>query len=611
MCGIAGYFNSDNSDLESLKMMTGCLAHRGPDADGFFTDAMVGLGHRRLSIIDLSAAANQPMFSHDNRYVIIFNGEVFNFKEVAKKNNIQCRTHSDTEVLIESFAKLGTDAIQDWNGMFAIAIYDKREEKLFLIRDRIGVKPLYYYQAGTTILFASEIKAIQSLPLLKNKLTLNKEAVRMFLNTGFIPAPHSIYNEIHKLPNGCYAEITKQKITINQYWKAEEKVYPVTIKNENEAKKELHRLIKSSVAYRMIADVPYGTFLSGGIDSSLVTAVAQSISKVPVKTFSIGFNESKYNESAYARQVSKHLGTDHYEFIVTENDALDLVEKMMDAYDEPLADGSCIPTMLVSKLARQHVTMALSGDGGDELFMGYGSYLWARRLQQPMLKFFRKPIAKAFSFAGNKFKRTQHLFRYKSEKDFKRNTFSQEIGFFADDELDRLMSIGMIEFDSYPVSSRKITVAEAQSIFDLNYYLKDDLLTKVDIASMQYSLEVRTPYLDYRIVEFALNLDESLKIKNDVPKYLLKQILYDYVPKEIFDRPKWGFSIPLSKWLKTDLKYLIDNNLNKDIIEKYNIVSYNEVNLYINKFMNGEDYVFNRIWALVLLHRWLKKNYIL
>ena len=612
MCGIAGYFADNGFNEQTLRSMSDAIAHRGPDDDGFFVENNCGLAHRRLSIIDLSAAANQPMLSHDGRYVMVFNGEVYNYKEVQSKYKINCKTHSDSEVILESFAIDNYNAIQHWNGMFAVAIYDKHQEKLYLIRDRIGVKPVYYFQNKNQFAFASEIKALLKVDAIKNNLSLNNQSCRDYLNTGFIPQPYTLHNEIKKIPSGSYSVISKNEFSINQYWKADERIYPSTIKKETEAKIILNDLMLSSVKYRMISDVPYGTFLSGGIDSSLVTAVAQKISAVPVKTFSISFKEETHNEAEYALKVSKHLGTDHHAFTVTEKDALDLMEQMMDAYDEPIADGSCIPTMLVSKLARHHVTMVLTGDGGDELFMGYGTHIWANRLKSFLAKNFKSSIALGLGLVGGKYRRVQHMFTYKNDDDKIRNTFSQEIGFFSDVELDKLIvnkEIIAREFDTDIINHRKLSASEKQALFDLKYYLRDDLLVKVDIASMQFSLEARTPFLDYRLVEFALNLDESLKIKNGESKYLLKQVLYNYLPKELFERPKWGFSIPLKKWLKGDLKYLIDTYLHKDVVSKHNIVDHKMVESYVRKFLSSHDYLFNRIWALVLLHRWLEKNH--
>jgi asparagine synthase (glutamine-hydrolysing) len=363
----------------------------------------------------------------------------------------------------------------------------------------------------------------------------------------------------------------------------------------------------------MISDVPFGTFLSGGIDSSTVTAIAQNISNQPIKTFSIGFKEAKFNESEHAKKVSDYLQTDHHEFIVTENDALGMVDKMLSAYGEPYADTSAIPTMLVSKLARKHVTMTLSGDGGDELFLGYGMYDWAKRLNNPLVKLMRQPIALVLSQMGNRYKRASGVFNYKSNKRIKSHIFSQEQYFFGEEELDELLQPEYrqhILFDEdFTHLKRNLSAQEEQSLFDIKHYLKDDLLVKVDVASMQFSLEARTPFLDYRIVEFALNLSEDLKKKNGTTKYLLKEVLYDFVPKKLFNRPKWGFSIPLAKWLKNDLHYLIEKYLSEEMVAKNAIADFEKVRSLVNRFEKGEDFLYNRLWVLIVLHKWMEDSH--
>lgn len=610
MCGIAGFYTQQAQESSVIQSMTQAIAHRGPDADGFYHQHNRALGHRRLSIIDLSTAANQPMYSADKRWVIVFNGEVYNYQEVAKSLNLSLRTHSDTEVLLESFAQKQAEAISVWNGMFALALYDTLRDKLFLIRDRIGIKPLYYFYNNGDLFFASELKALFAVKSLKKQLTINQRAIQNFLRFGYIPGPDTIYNEVKKLPPGSFAEITTDRFEIKTYWRPEDKIYPTVISNETDARQELERLLLSSVKYRMIADVPYGTFLSGGIDSSLVTALAQKHSSTPVKTFSIAFTESKYNEAQYARAVSQHLKTDHHEYTVTENDALQLVETMLDAYDEPYADSSGIPTMLVSKLARQHVTMVLSGDGGDELFMGYGAYTWAERLHKPLLKTFHKPVASLLSLGNPRQQRAAKVFDYDDIQTLPEHIFSQEQYFFSDKELRRFIKGPLLtsQLAYHTVKARKLSPAEQQAFFDLKYYLCDDLLVKVDIASMQYALEVRVPLLDYRIVEFALNLDESLRKKAGITKYLLKQVLYDYVPATLFDRPKWGFSIPLPQWLRGELKYLIDQYLSEELISKHQLIHVNDAVSIRNQFLKGNTQLYNRVWALLILHRWMEKH---
>lgn len=614
MCGINGYLSSDgNYTVQDVHDMNAVMPHRGPDAQGEYHDEVVGLGHLRLSILDLSESANQPLHSQSNRYVIAYNGEVYNFKEIrneikAVKSDFQFRTTSDTEVLLEAFELWGPSMILKFNGMFAIAIYDKQEGTLYLYRDRLGIKPIYYFWDGKNFVFASELKAIKK--IVKTKLTINQTALRQFLHLGYIPQPHSIYNEVQKFPSGHFAVIRKHHFELKSFWNPSEKFIDTLLSDESHAKAELKKLLHSAVEYRMISDVPFGTFLSGGIDSSLVTAIAQDISTLPVKTFSIGFNESKNNESGFARAVSNHLKTQHTEFTVTENEAKALVPSLLDIYDEPYADSSAIPTLLVSQLARKQVTMTLSGDGGDELFMGYGAYTWAERLNHSWLKYLHKPVSLALRFGDNRMQRVAELLNYSSKDYLPSHIFSQEQYLFSKNEINQMLHNELIYSDELPMHlpARSLTSAEYQAFFDLNYYLRDDLLVKVDRATMHHSLEARVPLLDYRVVEFALNLHPNLKLKGHTQKYLLKEVLYDYVPKELFNRPKWGFSIPLHKWLKSDLKFMIDAYLNKSVVEKHSLIAFEKVDRYVQAYLGGKEYYYNRVWLLIVLFQWLEKN---
>ncbi len=616
MCGIAGFYSADKIfSYDHLTAMTDVLAHRGPDASGYFHEENAGLGHRRLSIIDLSEAANLPMFSQDNNFVIVFNGEIYNFQEIKKEllaeKSIAFRTVSDTEVVLEAFIHWGVDFVQKLNGMFAIAIYDKARKTLYLFRDRIGIKPIYYFWDGKNFAFASELKSLTKVDVIRKNVLLNYTAVNEFLHLGYIPEPHSIYDKIYKFPAGNYAVLNNSNLTFTKYWDITSKIRKESNISEEEARIRLKELLVSSVKYRMICDVPFGTFLSGGVDSSLITAVAQSLSHEPVNTFSIGFKESKYNESNYAKAVSEFLGTRHHEFVVTEQDAMALIPELTDIYDEPYADSSAIPTMIVSALARKHVTMTLSGDGGDELFLGYGAYKWANRLNNPLLKAFHKPVHSCFSRLGNRFQRVGYLFDYTGFDKIKSHIFSQENLLFATREVSALLHPDLrreiILKDDF--SHLPLTPAEAQSLFDLHYYLKDDLLVKVDRASMNYSLETRVPILDYRIVEFAYNLPEHLKLKGNIQKHLLKEVLYEYIPAHFFDRPKWGFALPLRKWLQSDLKYLIDENLSEENIRRYNLIDYKQVaQLKYCFFEKGQDYLNTRLWQLIVLQSFLDKK---
>ena len=609
MCGITGYILNNIAEQE-LQNSVNELKHRGPDNQSIWVSDSVGLGHTRLSILDLSDSANQPIVSHSGRFVMVFNGEIYNYRELANKYKIITKTTSDSEVVLELFEKLGAGFVNELNGMFAIAIYDKKEKQLSIFRDRLGIKPLFYYQDDNNFVFASEIKALLEFSLVKNILTRNNKSISQFLNLGYIAEPNTFFENIYKFPSGSYAEYKDFRLEVKLFWKVEDKIDKDTFDDFGKAKGRLNELLLSSVEKRMISDVPLGTFLSGGIDSSLITALAQTVSPYPVSTFSIGFKESKFNESQYASKVAKYLKTDHHEFIVSENDILDLVDDYFNAYDEPYADSSGFPTMLVSKLAKQHVSVILSGDGGDELFHGYGMYNWAKRLSNPLVKTFRKPIGYGLSKLSNKYKRASTLFQYNSIKRVKSHIFSQEQYFFSENELSKILIDNKTDFlNEEIISKRLLSASEEQSVFDIEHYLKDDLLVKVDRASMQSALEVRVPLLDHEVVEFALNVNRNLKIKDSEQKYLLKQVLYDYIPKEMFNRPKWGFSIPLEKWLKTDLNYLLEKYTSKEIIEKHNIINYIKVQELKQRYMKGQTFLYNRLWLIIVLHKNLEKYF--
>lgn len=622
MCGIAGYISTNHITEQQLRQATLLMKNRGPDAAGFYfsPDGKVGLGHRRLSVLDLSTGANQPMFSANGRYCIVFNGEVYNFAELKEQLNdkgASLKTTSDTEVILELFVQKGPSCFAGMNGMFAFAIFDMQEKVLTLCRDHLGIKPLFLYQDDGVIIFASELKAVKS--IVGERLSINKEAIPYFLHLGFIPQPLTIYNKTSKFPSAHYAQISVSAALSNEhniefipFWKLENVFGSEKISDESAAKIQLEKLLIDSVQKQLISDVPIGTFLSGGVDSSLVTAIAAKLlGAEKIKTFSIAVDDGKFNESKYAAQVAAHLKTDHHEFKVKEKEVIELVDKFLPAYDEPFADSSAFPTMMVSRLARQHVTVALSGDGGDELFHGYGMYKWAKRLSAPHWQLLKDPLFAASRLLNSKYQRIGNMFAYRDKKHIITHIFSQEQYYFREQELSNLLVNDNFNFDeinTLPNLPNDLSAADRQSFWDLNHYLKDDLLVKVDRASMQYALETRVPLLDYRLVEFAFNLDEKLKIKNGSMKYLLKQVLFEYVPKEIFERPKWGFGIPLARWLKTDLKYLMDKYTSEQVINKYNIVHFSAVNDMRKKYLKGTDYLFNRLWLIIVLHWWLEEN---
>ncbi len=612
MCGIAGYFAPTQMAGEAvLRQMVRSIAHRGPDAEGFYSHHTTGLGHRRLSIIDVSAAANQPMISQDGRWVMVFNGEVYNFREIAKELTVQLRTHSDTEVILEAFASLGPSAVKKFNGMFAIALYDVKENALYLIRDRIGVKPLYYAAFDNNVFFASELKAITCIREIAQRLQTDQDAIALYLQLGYIPQPYTIWQQVKKFPSGCYMKITADDMQLTRWWKPEQVIQPSVISDEKNAKDQLLQLMNSAVSYRMISDVPFGTFLSGGVDSSLVTALAQRNSTSKINTFTIGFYEKQFNEAAHAKKIAAHLHTDHHELMVTQEEAMQLWQTYIDTYDEPFADSSGIPTLIISQWAGRQVKMVLTGDGGDELFMGYGMYRWPQLLQNPLVRMGRRPIATTLHAVGGRYARLAWLFRYESGKHLKQHIFSQAPYFFTDGEIENLL----IQPRSLPVlpvfttsAGRRMTPAEEQSFFDIEYYLKDDLLVKVDRASMKYGLECRTPFLDYRVVEFALNLSPRLKMNRSGLKILPSLLLKDLLPPELYERPKRGFSIPLLHWLQHEWHHLLDDYLSEEVILRHGIVKYAMVSSLKKKFLDGEHYLYNRLWNLVVLHRWFEQH---
>ena len=481
MCGIAGFFSVNRTENE-LKKMTQSLNHRGPDANGIYFDSNVGigLGHTRLSIIDLTSNANQPMISHSKRYVMVYNGEVYNYSEIRQElKNINWKSNSDSEVILEAFERWGNNFTKKLNGMFAIAIYDKQDKKLFLFRDRMGIKPLYYFHDGVQFIFASEIKNIKECNV---KLKLSYPSIHSYLHLGYVPSENTIYNNVKKLKNGSFLELKNQNIFIKKYW--EPKIYTAKIKDFRLAKEQLNHLLVKSVKSRLISDVPIGTFLSGGTDSSLITALAQNCSNSPINTFSIGFEEAKYNESEHAKKVASFLNTNHTDFILSKNDALNEIENIVEHFDEPFCDSSALPTMLVSKMAKKHVSVCLTGDGGDELFMGYGAYNWAKRINYPLVKLFRKTISKTLELSSNnRNKRAANIFNFPS-KNWKSHIFSQEQNLFSESEISNVIynkpNLSFIDSINYsPLELLSLNFKEQQAIFDLNNYLIDELLVKV------------------------------------------------------------------------------------------------------------------------------------
>lgn len=606
MCGIIGLAGKHMPAKAVFTQALDALAHRGPDAEGFFQEHDICLGHRRLSILDLRPEANQPMFSRCGRYVCVFNGEIYNYQDLARQFGLHLRTHCDTEVLIELYARLGDDFVQHLNGMFAIAIYDRHQQRLTLWRDRLGIKPLFYYFDGHTLAFASELKGIEQMQL---PLALRQEAIAAFLHLGYIPAPLSIYRQVYKLPPGCKLQWHGQQLQIEHYWQARQFAQIQTHWTETEAKHTLKQLLSSSVRYRLISDVPVGVLLSGGVDSGLVAAVAAQESKHRLQTFSIGFEEAQFNEAPFAEQVAQALGSEHHTDYVSARRAIDYIPRIIGIYDEPYADESALPTLLVSLLAKRSVTVALGGDGGDELFWGYGVYQWAERTAK---KWFRRarPLLPLLGFIPERrLRKLAAMSRWKSEDLKPWHLFSQEQGFFSLQEIDSLLcaSPGNYGLPSMAMPPG-LSATCRQALFDLHYYLPDDLLTKVDRASMQVALEVRVPLLDYRIAEFALSLPDHLKYRQGQRKYLLRRLLNDYLPSALFERPKKGFAIPLAAWMQGELKDLFWDGLSENIVRKHGVVQAAYVTKLKRSFEKGNHSLYRRLWALWVLHLFLEQK---
>ena len=618
MCGISGYYSPQGifPPIE-LERMNALQQHRGPDSSGVFTEGPAGLGHRRLSIIDLSQAANQPMTSACGQFIMVYNGEVYNFRELLQQirkqdPSFEPRSHADSEVVLQAFALWGLDFLHRLNGMFAIAIYDRRQQALYLFRDRLGVKPLYYYYEGKDLIFSSELKALSGLPTLSSKLETDQQAISSFLLLGYIPAPLSIYRQIRKLPAGAFARIDRNGFHTEKWWEPAARLEPETTDNPRQALQHLESLLESSVSYRLTSDVPYGSFLSGGIDSSLITAIASKLSNEPLNTFTIGSPVARFNEAGFAKQIARHLGTSHHELFLTEKEVIDWLPVFFNTYDEPFADSSGIPSLLLSHFSRHNVTMTLSGDGGDELFMGYGAYRWAERLRSHPPATLRKMASAALMLGNQRMQRASALFRYESHQTLRSHIFSQEQYCFSRTEIRELLRAqpNEIQLNERPDKlPRKLRASEQQALFDLQYYLPDDLLVKVDRATMAASLETRIPLLDYRIVEFALNVHPSLKYRNGKTKWLLRELLAKYIPRELFERPKKGFSIPLDQWLQNELKFLPQQYLSDAAIKKTGVLQPLAVKKLLEDFyLKNKGYLYQRVWLLVVLQRWLLES---
>ena len=644
MCGIAGIFDTSRSagrdELTRLaEKMGAALRHRGPDDAGIWLDETRGiaLAHRRLSIVDLSPAGHQPMLSQNGRYVIAFNGEIYNFRALRQElereiGGIAWRGASDTEALLESLAHWGvTAALRRCSGMFAFALWDRQERTLTLARDRMGEKPLYYGFAGHVLLFASELKALRAHPACPS--AISRAALSLYLHQSCIPAPHSIYDGIFKLPPGCFVQIgDEQPLAPVCYWNyaeiAERGAAQPFSGSDADAETRLRELMRASVAEQMVADVPLGAFLSGGIDSSAIVALMQANSPRPIHTFSIGFEDAAYNEAPYAKAVAARLGTAHTEFYVTERDALDVIPLLPTMYDEPFADSSQIPTYLLSGLTRRHVTVSLSGDGGDELFGGYSRYassvtlwnraqkipFWPRRAVCAALLRLPPPLFKGVSVGLARFLRRHGDAAYSvTDKLYKTAVVTQERTFPAlyfaarthwPDALRLLRdSAGLVEV---PPPCAAPSFLRQMMFFDTQNYLPDDILVKVDRAAMSVSLETRIPLLDFRIVEFAATLPDALLRRDGQGKWLLRRVLARYVPDQLIDRPKMGFGVPLGAWLRGALRDWAEALLDASRLRREGIFRPEPIRCRWEEHLSGERVWHYELWDILMFQAWLE-----
>lgn len=597
MCGI--YLTNIPFQEEEVKTKLEKIKYRGPDYTGALKRDTVTLGHLRLAILDLDERSNQP-FRYKN-LTIVYNGEIYNFKDIREELEdlgYSFQTTSDTEVLLKGFDAWGEQVLDKLNGMFAFAIYDSKNQEVFCARDRLGVKPFYYYWKDGQFEICSQLQ-----PLMNKNSKVSSEAVSIYLSTGYVPSPFSILEDVYKLQPGCSLSIDLKKKSkeIKKYWDLEEvEILDVTY---DEAKDRVETLLKDAVKIRMQADVSLGTFLSGGIDSALVTALAAEMSSEKIKTFTIGFDDPKYDESKVAEKFATILGTEHTTTICKVEDVLELIPQLLEVYDEPFADSSALPSLLLNKQTKKHVTVALSGDGGDESFIGYNHFqtiLKFKKLEQ--IPFVLRSTVAKFLPKTNKYK---NILLCRTENDFIKRVFIGDQSLIAKKKSDWIDE----NFPAY----KSLSLNPIQKTADLNIklWLENDSNVKVDRASMAYSVEIRSPFLDYRIVELSRKLPMSFKFGEKKTKRILKDILSNYIPEDVFNLPKSGFSIPIGKWLKTTLKDDFQQAVTKDFLNEIpNIDKVYTVRM-IDEYFNEESTVKNPnttlVWRLYILAKWIKK----
>jgi len=631
MCGIAGFLDYHKSSSQKiLQDMTYALQHRGPDAEGYEflenTDGQLGLGHRRLSIIDLSAAGNQPM--HYAHFSIVYNGEIYNYKEVQKKLEglgHTFKTHSDTEVILHAYEQWGEKCVTEFTGMFAFVISDARKQTLFCARDRAGVKPLFYYWHENLFLFASELKAFHKHPRFVKELNTN--AIAAFMQFGNVPTPYCIFKHCHKLKPGhsLHLGITSKHITLHKYWDVYEAYNkPKLDISFPEAKEKTELILKTAFDYRMVSDVPVGVFLSGGYDSASLTALLQKDRTQKIRTFTIGVPDIGLNEAPFAKEIARHLGTEHTEFTCTQKEALDLISGLPYHYDEPFGDSSAIPTTLVCKLARRDVTVALSADGGDEIFAGYNRYdylmkhgsflntvpapirIAASRLMKTIPADKIPFINQRYNF-HNRYEKLKSLLEDPSPENMMLSLSKQ----FNDKRLQELfrtrVKLPETAYSGNLLKEDYFTPLSYMMAVDYQTYLLDDILQKVDRASMSVGLEAREPFLDHHIIEFAAQLPDAYKYHKGIKKYILKEIVHKYIPKETMHRPKMGFAIPIERWLSIDLKDKVLYYLEDNRIEKQNIFESETIQKIKSDFLNGKKELTVKVWYLLMFQMWYEK----
>lgn len=631
MCGIAGFIDYQHtSSLYILKKMTDTLFHRGPNGAGYELfeneNASIGFGHRRLAIIDLTEHGKQPMqFQH---FWITFNGEIYNYQEIKKELialGHSFTSESDTEVILHAYSQWKEKCLEKFIGMFAFAIYDVHSNTVFIARDRTGIKPFFFYSTEKLFLFASELKAFHQHPNFQKKLNTN--AVAAFIQYGNIPGSESIFENCHKLLPGHYAVInlSYRNIAISRYWN----VYDAYNKPKldisfEEAKSATEKLIQSACNYRMISDVPVGVFLSSGYDSTTVTALLQKDRTQKLKTYTIGVPDIGLNEAPYAKDIAAHLGTDHTSYTCTDKEALEVVQQLPYFYDEPFADSSAIPTHLVSKIARQDVTVALSADGGDEVFAGYNRYDYLMRYAKK-INAIPKParvvaaqlmdVIPSNAFIGLRDKYNFHN-RYEKLKGILKNPSSEQIMLslsqqFTNNQVNDLMAapytLSLNAYNSSELIKEFHSPLSYMMAIDYQTYLVDDILQKVDRATMSVSLEGREPLLDHRLIEWAAQLPDDFKYHKGIKKYILREITHQYIPEKLLNRPKMGFAIPIAKWLSGELKSYVDEYINEERITKQGLFNWKVVSKLKNDFLNGKKEYDFKIWYMLMFQMWYEK----